>query len=288
MRQISYKEFYSDAQSLATIIEKQYEAIYAIPRGGVPVGIILSNLLNIPLIDDKEMIDSNVLIVDDLTDSGATLKQYPGNDTAVLYKKSWSPLTTYWVEETDDWIEFPYEQTERDEADNIIRLLETLGEDPTREGLRDTPKRVMKFYREFLTPPEFNFTTFDGEGADEMIIQKDIPFFSLCEHHLAPFFGTATVAYIPNDKIVGLSKLARTVETYARRLQNQERITSQIAERLQQELSPRGVAVTLKARHFCMEMRGVRTHDVSTITSKLTGFFKDDPKARAEYLEYTK
>jgi GTP cyclohydrolase I len=286
MRRISYEEVYLQAEKLATSINKSYAAIYAIPRGGVPIGIILSGLLKIPLIEKFDGNTKDVLIVDDLIDSGETLKQYPDSDSAVLYKKSWSPKPTYWVEETDEWLEFPYEQTERDEADNIIRLLETLGENPNREGLKDTPKRVMKFYREFLTPPEFNFTTFEGEEYDEMIVQKDIPFFSLCEHHLAPFFGTATVAYIPDGKIVGLSKLARTVETYARRFQNQERITSQIAARLNEELSPRGVAVTLKARHFCMEMRGVKTHDVATVTSKLTGFFKDDPKARAEYLEY--
>jgi GTP cyclohydrolase IA len=166
----------------------------------------------------------------------------------------------------------------------VKQLLIEIGENPDREGLKETPKRVMKFYNEFLNPPEFNFTVFDSEGYDEMIIQKDIPFFSLCEHHLAPFFGHATVAYIPNGKIVGLSKLTRTVEHYARRLQNQERITHQIAERLQKELLPVGVAVTLNARHFCMEMRGVRTHDVTTKTTKLIGVFYDKPEARQEYL----
>lgn len=167
----------------------------------------------------------------------------------------------------------------------IKQLLIDIGENPEREGLIDTPKRVMKFYKEFLSPPEFKFTVFDSEGYDEMIIQKDIPFFSLCEHHLAPFFGHATVAYIPNGKIVGLSKLTRTVEWYARRLQNQERITHQVAERLQNELKPIGVAVSLEARHLCMEMRGVRTHDVHTKTTKLTGAFKDKPEARQEYLQ---
>ena len=166
----------------------------------------------------------------------------------------------------------------------IKQLLIEIGEDPEREGLIDTPKRVMKFYKEFLNPPEFNFTVFDAEGYDEMIIQKDIPFFSLCEHHLAPFFGYAKVAYIPREKIVGLSKLTRTVELYARQLQNQERITNQIAQRLEKELNPKGVAVTLSARHFCMEMRGVKTHDVTTKTTKLIGVFYDKPEARQEFL----
>lgn len=171
---------------------------------------------------------------------------------------------------------------------NIVRLLEHIGENPNREGLLETPKRVIKFYNEFLSSPDFKFTVFDGENYDEMIIQKNIPFFSLCEHHLVPFFGYATVAYVPDGKIVGLSKLTRTVEYYAHRLQNQERITSQIAERLQKELNPLGVAVTITARHLCMEMRGVRTHDVYTTTSKLTGVFKDEHETRAEFVELSK
>lgn len=167
----------------------------------------------------------------------------------------------------------------------VSLLLTALNEDVSREGLLDTPRRVAKFYNEFLNPADFNFTTFSSEGYDEMIVQKDIPFFSLCEHHMAPFFGSATVAYIPSEKIVGLSKLARTVELYSRRLQNQERITSQIADRLVKELQPQGVAVILEARHFCMEMRGVKTHDVSTVTSKVTGAFLEEAEARAELLE---
>jgi len=165
------------------------------------------------------------------------------------------------------------------------QILKLLGEDPQREGLKETPKRYIKFMREFLEPKIFNFTTFDAEGTDEMLIQKDIPFYSLCEHHTAPFFGTAAVAYIPNGKIVGLSKLARVVDLYANRFQNQERITSQIAERLQEELNPKGVAVSLKAQHLCMCMRGVKKHDTWTITSKMLGVFKDG-LARSEFLKY--
>lgn len=164
-------------------------------------------------------------------------------------------------------------------------ILKHLGEDPSREGLKETPKRYVKFMREFLEPKVFNFTTFDAEGTDEMIIQKDIPFYSLCEHHTAPFFGTAAVAYIPNEKIVGLSKLARTVDLYANRFQNQERITTQIAERLWNELQPKGVAVSLKAQHLCMCMRGVKKHDTWTITSKLLGLFKEG-EPRQEFLKY--
>lgn len=167
-------------------------------------------------------------------------------------------------------------------------ILKHLGEDVNREGLKETPKRYIKFLREFLEPKEFNFTTFDAEGTDEMIVQTNIPFYSMCEHHTAPFFGTANVAYIPRDKIVGLSKLARTVDLYAHRFQNQERITSQVAERIQKELNPLGVAVTIKAQHLCMCMRGVKKHDTWTTTSKMIGVFKDDLNVRNEFLRLIK
>jgi len=168
------------------------------------------------------------------------------------------------------------------------QILNKLGEDVSREGLIETPKRYIKFMREFLEPKDFNFTSFDAEGTDEMIVQSNIPFYSLCEHHTAPFFGVANVAYIPNNKIVGLSKLARTVDLYANRFQNQERITTQIAERIQLELNPLGVAVTLKAQHLCMCMRGVKKHDTWTTTSKMLGVFKTDLDCRTEFLNLIK
>jgi GTP cyclohydrolase I len=168
------------------------------------------------------------------------------------------------------------------------QILKALGEDITREGLIETPKRYVKFMREFLEPKQFNFTTFDAEGTDEMIIQTNIPFYSICEHHTAPFFGTADVAYIPDKKIVGLSKLARTVDLFANRFQNQERITTQIAEKINNELSPKGVAVHLKAQHLCMCMRGVKKHDTWTSTSKLIGLFKEDLNVRNEFLNLIK
>lgn len=287
MIKITYQKLISDIDKLIGHIDQQkqfYTGIYGVPRGGVPIAVLLSKALNLPLVDSEDQISSKTLIVDDLVDSGRTKARFEENDFAALYVKPHSPSPSFYVEVLDDWIEFPYEATEQDEQSVITRLLEIIGEDPTREGLLDTPKRVIKFYKQFLSPDEFNFTVFDGEGYDEMIVQKNIPFFSLCEHHMAPFFGHATVAYIPGKKIVGLSKLARTVEHYSRRLQNQERITTQVANRLQEELDPMGVAVVLNARHFCMEMRGVKTHDVSTSTSKLLGVFKDKAEVRHEFL----
>ena len=172
-------------------------------------------------------------------------------------------------------------------AEQAIReFLKHMGHDINREGLKETPRRYVKFWNEFCTTPEFKFTTFKNEKVDQMIIQHNIPFFSFCEHHLAPFFGTAAIAYVPNEnKIVGLSKLARTLDLYARGPQNQERIGTQVAERLQKELSPKGVAVVLKARHLCVEMRGVQKHDTWTTTSAMIGCFENEFNTRQEFLK---
>jgi len=172
--------------------------------------------------------------------------------------------------------------------ENFKSILKDLGEDVEREGLLETPKRYVNFLKEFLSPPEFNFTTFDSEGYDEMIIESAISFQSLCEHHCAPFFGYGVIAYIPDKKIAGLSKLARCLETFSRKLQNQERITMQVADFLNENLEPKGVAVLLKARHTCMEMRGVRKNEIWTTTSCLKGVFKNDPSCRNEFLQLAK
>lgn len=164
------------------------------------------------------------------------------------------------------------------------QILLSLGEDINREGLEKTPARYINMMRQLTTKTEFDFTVFENEGIDEMIIQKNIPFYSLCEHHTAPFFGVAHVAYIPDKKIVGLSKLARTVKYYSSGLQNQERITSLVAEKLMYELNPLGVAVMLKAEHLCMSMRGVQVHGTETVTTKLVGMFKNEGEARHEFL----
>ena len=172
----------------------------------------------------------------------------------------------------------------------VINLLDAIGEDPTREGLRDTPKRVMKAWKfwtkGYAERPEDVLKVFEdgGETYDQMLVVRDISIYSHCEHHLAPFFGTATIAYIPNGRIVGLSKLARLADVFARRLQVQERLTEQIAAALWEHLQPKGVGVMLSCRHMCMESRGVQRTGSSTITSSLRGFMRDDAKARAEFM----
>jgi GTP cyclohydrolase I len=154
------------------------------------------------------------------------------------------------------------------------------------EGTKGTPQRVAKFYSEWLTSgePSFKLTDFDAESFDQMVMQRRIPFYSMCEHHLLPFFGLATVAYIPQGKILGLSKLARIVDWYARRPQNQERLTQQIGTCLERTLNPIGVGVSLTGRHMCMEMRGIKAFGTETTTNYLSGQFKLNPAARAEFL----
>lgn len=248
---------------------------YGVPRGGQIVAGMTGNAV--------DTIEEADVIIDDIIDSGATLKRYKEE----CYKP-FVALIDKRVELQEEWLVFPWENENGNVEDNVRRLLQYFGEDANREGLQDTPKRFVKFFREFLNPPEWNCTTFEGEGYDEMIVQTNIPFHSLCEHHIAPFFGTGNIAYIPNKRIVGLSKLARTLETFSRRLQNQERITTQVAEFLWNELQPKGVAVQITAKHMCMEMRGVKKHDTHTTTTKLLGVFKEDNKARAEFLSAIK
>jgi GTP cyclohydrolase I len=188
-------------------------------------------------------------------------------------------------------------ENERRRADGVDRdaiaaavrqILVAVGEDPDRDGLRETPDRVARFFDEVLSgmrdSAETHLSVQFETDYDEMVMVKDIPLYSLCEHHLVPFFGRAHVAYIPNDRgcITGLSKLARLVETYARRLQVQERMTMQIAEELQRVLAPKGVLVVIEAEHLCMAMRGVRKSGTTTVTSAVRGLFRKNAATREE------
>ena len=180
---------------------------------------------------------------------------------------------------------------EPDELPGVVgRLLEELGEDTTREGLVDTPRRVAESLRYLtegydLDPAEIVGDALFNEEYDDMVVVRDINFFSLCEHHLLPFFGQVSVAYLPRGKVVGLSKVPRVIDAFAHRLQLQERLTRQIAEALEEVLEPNGVAVVIEARHLCIEMRGVERQDSETVTSCMLGTFRDDPRARTEFLE---
>jgi GTP cyclohydrolase I len=165
------------------------------------------------------------------------------------------------------------------------RLLVALGADLDDPGLRDTPRRIAHAYGELLTPLPFNPTTFpNDEGYDELVVVRDIPFQSLCMHHMLPFQGTAQIAYLPGERIIGLSKLGRVVDMFARDLQVQERLTTQVADWLERELAPRGVGVIVEAEHLCMSMRGVQKPGALTVTSALRGAVKDDARTRQEFL----
>jgi GTP cyclohydrolase I len=170
----------------------------------------------------------------------------------------------------------------------VTDLLVALGHDPATEDLAETPQRVARAYAELLTPRPFDPTAFpNDEGYDQLVLARDIPFQSLCQHHLLPFHGVAHVGYLPGGRILGLSKLARVVELFARRLQVQERLTQQVADWLDEHLAPRGVGVVLEAEHLCMSQRGVRAQGSRTVTSALRGQLLDDARTRQEFFALT-
>lgn len=171
----------------------------------------------------------------------------------------------------------------------VVEILQAIGEDPGREGLRETPRRIAAMYAELFSglhrdPGEYLRVGFEEEQHHEMVVLKDIPFYSLCEHHLLPFHGVAHVGYVPNGRVVGISKVARVVETLARRPQVQERLTSQIADLLMDALQAKGSAVVIEAEHLCMTMRGVKKPGSVMVTSAMRGLFRDDARTRAEFL----
>ena len=185
------------------------------------------------------------------------------------------------------------EAADREAAEAAVRtLLHWAGEDPAREGLRDTPKRVVKAYRDWFSgyredPREYLTRTFEEvAGYDELIVLRDISFESHCEHHMAPIIGKAHIGYLPDGKVVGISKLARVVDVYARRFQVQEKLTAQIADCIADVLHPRGVGVVIEGAHECMTTRGVHKRNVSMVTSKMLGTFRDDARTRAEFLQF--
>ena len=178
---------------------------------------------------------------------------------------------------------------DRDAVQRAAReLLRALGADVDAQALEETPRRVADAYAELLTPQPFRATTFpNDDGYDELIVARAIPFHSLCMHHLLPFHGEAHIAYLPGERIVGLSKLGRVVEFFSRDLQIQERLTTQVADWLERELEPMGVGVVLEAEHLCMSLRGVQKLGAKTVTSALRGLVRDDPRTRQEFLALT-
>ena len=196
------------------------------------------------------------------------------------------------VKNTNQKVTVNSEVSDKEAEDAFRTILRWIGEDPTREGLIETPKRVTKAYKEYFqgykkSTQEILSKTFgDVEGYDDMVIEKNITVESHCEHHMAPIIGVAHVAYIPKNKVVGLSKLARVVEVYSKRLQTQERLTMQIAKSIMEALDAKGVAVTIDASHQCMTMRGIKKERATTVTNYYLGQFKEDPNYQNRYLRF--
>lgn len=257
--------------------------MYPVPRGGVFAAMALRKIADVWIVEKPEEAD---VIVDDIVDTGATRHRYgysnPGIPFVALVDKSKEGISS--------WVVFPWEMSLEEEGpqENIRRILQYIGEDPKREGLLETPDRVVRSYAELFAgykqDPADVFKTFDGDGYDEIVLLKDIEIHSMCEHHMLPFLGRAHVAYIPNGKVIGLSKLARLVDIFARRLQIQEKLTTQVTEALNQYLQPQGSACIIEAKHLCVSCRGVQKQHSSMVTSSMTGVFREGAAARQELL----
>lgn len=265
-------------------IDQEGIRVYGVPKGGMIIAGFLRFATNVYSPGQAD------IILDDIIDSGNTRDQYkgkfPDKNFVALFDEFNKP---------DGWLVFPWEADhpagEETVQDNITRMLEYIGEDPGRDGLLKTPDRIVRswdeLYSGYKKDPKEVFTTFEKDGYDEMVILRDIELYSMCEHHMLPFYGKAHVAYIPDKKVVGISKLARLVDIYARRLQIQERICKQVTGDLMKHLKPLGAACIIEATHMCMRARGVSKQNSIMITSSLEGKFRD-PAVRAEFLNLIK
>jgi GTP cyclohydrolase I len=262
--------------------------VYGIPRGGIFPALMVAGILDMPCILTESPAEATVF-VDDIIDSGRTeeswKKSHPNKPFYALVDKL--SMDADW---TGAWISFPWERmgNEDSPSENIRRLLQYIGEDSEREGLKETPDRVIRSYATlfggYKQNPQDVMKVFEDGACDEMVLLKGIEFSSCCEHHMLPFIGKAHIAYIPNGKVIGVSKLARILDIYARRLQIQERIGQQVTQCLMEYLQPKGAACILQAQHLCMTCRGVQKQDSVMVTSSLRGVFLEKPETRAEFL----
>ena len=275
------------ARALALVIREGHSLrtvhhIYGVPRGGVYAAqSLLRHLANMRLVEDPA---AATVIVDDIVDTGATRvcfqRKFPNTPFFALVMKGAFP----------GWVSFPWERMllEVGPEENVRRTLEFIGEDPNREGLRDTPSRVVRSYSELFSgygqDPRSLLKTFEDGACDEMVVLRDCEFYSTCEHHLLPFSGKAHLGYIPDRRVVGISKLARLLEVFTRRLQIQERIGQQVTQMMMEELKPKGAACILQAQHFCMTCRGIGKQNSVMVTSSLRGVFRSELCVRDEFL----
>ena len=270
---ISWEEFFVLLKPIQKQISKE-DIVYGIPKGG----IIVTNFLNCKkTVNPKEA----TIIMDDIVDSGRTkskhIKKYPkAKFITVIDKQTSSKYAGYIV--------FPWEKSDNDAEDIVTKVIEFIGDNPTREGLLKTPERVVRSWQElyggYKQDPKKILNTQFTQKYDQMVILKDCEFYSTCEHHILPFTGIAHIGYLPTDKVVGLSKLARLLDCFSQRLQIQENLTEQIASALHDNLNPMGCGVIIQAEHFCMKCRGVKKQSPKMITCALRGnFFIDSVKS---------
>lgn len=278
---ISMTEIISEAEQLAS--RNVPSDVYGVSRGGIVPATIVASIYGTNILDNPE---TGCLIVDDLVDSGRTLTKFieDGFKVDALFRKENSPTDIAPdAKVKKNWLVFPWEKEEETSSptDAVTRLLQYIGEDVTRDGLLETPNRVTKSLKELTSGYNVDvaslFKTFENdENYHQPVVVRDIPFHSLCEHHMLPFTGVVHVAYLPSDRIIGLSKIARVVDAFAKRLQVQERMTNQIMNAINEHLQPEGVVVQVEAEHFCMSMRGVKKAGCKTITSNSIGSITED------------
>jgi len=282
MKNRIYDMLWDDVLARVRLAMPRTGTIFGVPRGGAVVaGLMKAMNPDLVVVTDAALAS---VIVDDIIDSGATLDRYTQFSTrfvALVDKRG--------HDREMGWVRFPWEETDitKDIEETVVRQLQMIGEDPTREGLRETPKRYLKAFREMTAglqaDPKAPLSKLFDEDHDEIVIVRGIEFTSLCEHHLLPFTGTVDFAYLPQGKVVGLSKIPRFIEILSRRPQVQERLTSQIADVFTEVVNPRGVMVVVKGSHSCMRLRGARSTG-EMVTSVVRGAFKDTPEARSEVL----
>jgi GTP cyclohydrolase I len=255
--------------------------MYGIPRGGAIVAGLIRQRCG-AMFSIVSNVEASDVIIDDILDSGATSLKFSGYDRSifVLVDKQEENLI-------GTWVKFPWEdRLETDLEDHIRRIIEAIGDDPKREGLLETPKRLINAWKEIYsgyTDSDQKLKWFTSK-CDEMVIVRNIRFWSTCEHHMLPFWGKADIAYIPKGKVIGISKIPRLVNAKARRLQIQENLTDEIGRALDHE-GVLGVAVSLRGQHMCMQVRGVKQEGSVMVTNYLSGLFRTDPAARAEFMQ---
>jgi GTP cyclohydrolase I len=299
-RFVSQQALEKNYEKLAEVIKNEgCRYLYGVPRGGtmIAVELVERNRDDFEIVaDHRNYRSSKVAIVDDVYCTGNTLGFFKDfYKCFVLFSKSNDlPKGVFSADKVraDQWLMFPWERDAEEGTSLVTRILEYIGEDPFREGLRETPQRVVEAWRHWFSGYTQNLEdivkVFYDDSSDEMILLKDIEFSSMCEHHMAPFYGKAHVAYIPDKKLIGASKLARIVDLYAKRLQIQERICNQVTAALEELLQPKGVACLIEAKHSCISSRGVQKQCSVFTTSSLTGAFKENFATRNEFLKLIK